>query len=218
MPVELMPLSELPEKDQKLIQAIHHFWFGDLEESLPSPERFALWFEPEPMTIQWIKDNYQKHIEAAGLGQYDHWLKCIEGQLAQIILLDQWTKFVFEKQPEAYQYDAKALQISMEGASKEKEHDLTLIERAFYYFPLLHAESDFLINNAIHCYNILKQYALKETKKTYQKFLDIAEHHAKIIHAYGRFPTRNAVLGRMSSEDESLYLKALEDDHKLDVY
>jgi uncharacterized protein (DUF924 family) len=216
---KLIPLSELPEEDQKLIQAIHCFWFGHSEESAnPSADRFELWFNPEPITIQWLKDHYQVHIEAAGQGHYDHWLKTIQGQLAYIILLDQWTKFIYESQPEAYAYDAKALSVCMQGATQEEEHALTLIERAFYYFPLLHSEDGLVIENAFHAYSVLEQYALEETKKTYQKFLDIAVHHAKIIHTYGRFPTRNAILCRENSENELLYLKALEEDHKLDIY
>lgn len=219
MSKQLKSLSTLPESDQKLIQAILHFWFGDEHEyANPAPERFELWFHPEPVTVQWIREHYQQHIEAAANGDYDHWLETIQGQLAIIIMLDQWTRFIYENQPEAFKYDVQALAIAMEGAQQEHEHDLTLIERAFYYFPFLHAESDLIAANAVHAYSILEQYALKETKETYQKFLDIAVHHAKIIHTYGRFPTRNATLGRESSQDELLYLMALEEDSSLIVY
>lgn len=216
---KLKPLSSLPEAEQKLIQAILHFWFGDSRENaIPHVERFALWFSPEPVTIEWIRSHYEEHIIAAGQGRYDHWLETIEGQLAIIILLDQWARLIYQYQPEAFQYDTKALAICLEGAQHEYEHDLALIERAFYYFPLIHAENEYMVENAIRAYDILVHYALQETKDVYKKFLAIAEHHAKIIHTYGRFPTRNAVLGRENTDNEKLYLLALEEDAALDVF
>lgn len=193
--------------DQQLQRQILDYWFGHVEESIaPTPERARLWFAEDPEMDRELAGRFRPVLQKAMVGELDHWLVDARGQLALIIVLDQFSRHVYRDTANAYAQDAKALMIAMQGAQREVEHHLSLIERVFYYFPLLHAEDRFVQQQSIQAYTLLEQYALEETKVIYQSFLQFAYYHHDVIQRFGRFPLRNAVLGRVSTEDEQAYI------------
>jgi uncharacterized protein (DUF924 family) len=196
---------------QDRLTAILDFWFGHVEETIsPSPRRARFWFAEDPLADEQVKAQFGVDLERAMAGEYDHWKETARGQLGLIILLDQFTRHVYRDTPKAFSMDAKALSICLNGARAEQEHVLSLIERVFYYYPLLHAESLFVQEQAVRAYFLLSQYALEETQVIYDSFLKFAEYHYDIIKRFGRFPQRNAVLARESTSEEVEFLTECE--------
>ena len=117
---------------------------------------------------------------------------------------------IYRNQPLAYAQDNKALVVCSNGIQNESEHNLSLIERVFYYFPLLHSEQLPYQEQSVRAYHMLSELAFSETRVIYDSFFKFANHHHSIIKRFGRFPQRNIVLGRISTEDELAYLKEIE--------
>ena len=209
----LIDLNELPVKDQAMINAVLQFWFDHAEEVQDlTAKQATLWFDPTPEIDLKIRQRFEANIKSAAMGKYNHWQKCLLGQLALILLLDQFPRYAYRDDPRSLAYAQKALDICIHGAANEQEHALSLIERAFYYAPLLHVEDPIIAEQAVYAYQLLAQYALEETKLLYQKFLDQAESQFKMLDLFGRFPMCNALLGRESSNEEKAFLAML-DNH-----
>jgi uncharacterized protein (DUF924 family) len=129
------------------------------------------------------------------------------GILALIILLDQFPRHLYRQTPSAFAQDQKALNLCLAGIQNEFDHLLSLIERVFFYYPLMHAESLEMQATAVRAYQILVNLAFPETRAIYENFLAYAIKHYEIIKQFGRFPHRNLLLGRMSTADELEFLK-----------
>jgi uncharacterized protein (DUF924 family) len=191
------------EPDYKVIL---DFWFGSVEETLvPSEERVKIWFGDNPEIDEEICTQFKQVHADTIAGKNDHWRESAHGQLALILLLDQFSRHLFRNSSEAFDYDAMALKICSEGMG-HADHELSLIERVFYYFPLLHAEQLDMQELSLQCYDVLVALALPETTVVYDSFLRFASHHYSLIRQFGRFPQRNDILGRESTPAEVAYL------------
>ncbi len=199
-------------EDQQKMDEILKFWFGRVEETIvPTENRARIWFGEDPGIDAQIRERFLTDLEHASRGDYDHWSDCARGQLALIILLDQFSRHVYRNSSKAYSQDRKALHICALGIEEESEHELSLIERVFYYFPLLHAEQVGYQEQSIRAYQMLSELAFIETRVIYDSFLKFANHHYTIIRRFGRFPQRNGALNRESSEEELAYLKEIDE-------
>lgn len=188
------------------------FWFGRVEETIiPSEHRARIWFGEDPSIDIEIKQNFSKDLEKAITGEYNHWLENPRGQLGLILIYDQFTRHIYRNQPLGFSQDQKALDICLYGIANEHEHNLSLIERVFYYFPLLHSEQIEYQEQSVRAYNLLAELAFSETRIIYESFLKFANHHYTLIRHFGRFPQRNTILGRQSSPEELDYLKEILD-------
>jgi len=98
----------------------------------------------------------------------------------------------------------------LEGIESESDHSLSLIERVFYYFPLLHSEKLIYQTQSVLAYQTLSDLAFSETRVIFDSFLKFANHHHSIIQRFGRFPQRNGTLKRKSTKAELVYLKEVE--------
>ncbi|OGO92662.1 MAG: hypothetical protein A3F10_00445 [Coxiella sp. RIFCSPHIGHO2_12_FULL_42_15] len=193
------------------VQSILEFWFGRVEETvIPSENRARIWFGDNKQVDSEIKSRFDKDLESAVRGDYLHWEKNSRSQLALIITLDQFSRHIHRGKSYAYAQDDYALSICTRGMEHELDHYLSLIERVFYYFPLLHSEHLAYQESSIRAYEILVELALPETKVIYESFFKFANHHYSIVRRFGRFPQRNAVLGRGSTKEELDYLKESE--------
>jgi len=194
------------------VEEILKFWFGRVEDTIvPSENRARIWFGESDEIDNEIKSRFQSDLAAACNGGLADWTKSSRGQLALIILLDQFSRHIFRNTPRAYINDRKALDICLAGIEREDDHELSLIERVFYYFPLLHSESIEHQERSVRAYQMLAEIAFSETRVIYDSFLKFANHHYTIIQRFGRFPQRNKALGRVSTEDEQIYLRETED-------
>lgn len=193
------------------VEEINKFWLGRVEETIiPSEHRARIWFGEDLETDAEIKSLFSADLEQAIQGKYDFWEGSPRGQLALIILLDQFSRHVYRATPEAFTQDAKALAICLQGMSVEADHLLSLIERVFYYFPLLHSENLHHQEQSVRAYQILSDLAFSETRIIYDSFLRFANHHYNVIQRFGRFPQRNRVLNRQSTPEEMVYLREIE--------
>ena len=121
--------------------------------------------------------------------------------LAEILLLDQFTRNIFRGQPRAFAGDARALALAQALVASGADRALTTIERWFAYLPFEHAESLPLQDKSVRLFT-----ALAAEDERLADALDYAQRHRDVIRRFGRFPHRNAVLGRPSTADERDYL------------
>lgn len=194
----------MPDRIHELLK----FWFGDAGYAdLPASNRTNLWFgESEKVKSQLIQ-LFGKDFDDAKAGLLDDWVQTARGRLALIILLDQFPRYIHRNTENAFILDEKAQQLCLEGLEQKVDHELTLIERIFFYMPLVHAEKVNLQENSIRLYQNLTSLSMAETTQVYQLFLAYAYAHFRVIQEFGRFPQRNAALGRSSTQAELAFLK-----------
>jgi uncharacterized protein (DUF924 family) len=184
------------------------FWFGDAGYAdLPSSNRTNLWFGETDKVKPQLLQAYGKEFEQAKNGELDDWAVTPRGRLALIIFLDQFPRYIHKGSSEAFAWDEKAQKLCLDGLDEKMDHSLTLIERIFFYMPLVHAEKLTLQESSIKLYQNLTTLSLTETTQVYQLFLAYAYAHFRVIQEFGRFPQRNLALGRSSTNAELAFLK-----------
>ena len=120
----------------------------------------------------------------------------LEGRLAEILVLDQFSRNVYRDTPRAFAQDAQALALSLELVTSGQDHSLPTAQRVFAYMPYMHSESALIHEQA------LKLFAQPGMENN----LDFERRHKAIIDRFGRYPHRNAVLGRTSTPEELAFL------------
>jgi uncharacterized protein (DUF924 family) len=183
-------------------------WFGHPGSAdLPTSDRTNLWFGENDEMKKRMVATYAKEYDDAIHDKLSHWAETARGRLALIILLDQFSRYLHRKSPQAFAYDDEAQKLCLDGVEKKLDQSLTLIERVFFYMPLVHAENQSLQEHSIRLYQELVTLSMAETTQIYQLFLAYAYAHFRVIKEFGRFPQRNIVLSRQSSDAELAFLK-----------
>ena len=174
-------------------EAILDFWFADD----PSAQR-AVWFQKSDAFDAGCRAFLDRH-EAAKRGELDRWADTAEGALALLILLDQLSRNLHRGSPETFAADAKARAIATAAIDRGFDRALTPVQRMFVYLPFEHSED--LADQA-------RSVALFETIRSDlgDRTVDYAARHRDVIARFGRFPHRNAVLGRVNTQAEADYL------------
>ena len=191
------------------IHDILNFWFGDLGRAdLPSSDRTNLWFGESDKLKKEMATMFNKEYQAAISGELNDWLKTPRGRLALIILLDQFSRWAYRNTPNAFTQDKLAQKICIEGLKEKMDKSLTLIERVFFYMPLVHAEESGIQDQSIQLFQSLVSLSMTETTQVYQLFLAYAYAHFRVVKEFGRFPQRNQILGRVSTDAEIAFLKS----------
>ncbi|HEY1415737.1 MAG TPA: DUF924 family protein [Caulobacteraceae bacterium] len=170
------------------------FWFQEL-----APRH---WFLGSKKLDAEVRRRFSAWVAAALKGDLDAWAEAPRGRLALVLLLDQFTRNIHHGSPGAFAGDAKAQALVVEGLAARMDMPLNLAERHFFYMPLVHAEDPKL--QALS----MKKFAayLREARSVVKH----QEDHAAVIARFGRFPTRNAALGRASTPEEAAFLSELE--------
>ena len=194
----------MPDRIHELL----NFWFGSPGSAdLPNSDRTNLWFGENDTIKQQLVQNYRHEYDAAIAGNLTEWEQTPRGRLALIILLDQFSRYIYKHTLEAFTQDIKAQQLSLDGIEDKLDQSLTLIERVFFYMPLVHAENEVLQEKSIRLYQELVSLSMSETTQIYQLFLTYAYAHFRVIKEFNRFPQRNKLLSRESTEAELAFLK-----------
>jgi len=197
--------------DNGTVDEILEFWFGRVEETIvPSEERARVWFGDSLEVDAEVKSQFSSALQEAIDGKCSAWEETPRGRLALIIMLDQFSRHIYRDTSNAFAQDDYALGICARGMENRQDHELSLIERVFYYFPLLHSEDLVNQERSVHAYQQLVELAFPETQVIYERFLEFATHHYRIIRQFARFPQRNVILGRESTDDEIKYLKEIQ--------
>ena len=170
-------------------EEILYFWFKECK-----PEQ---WFKKNEYFDQMIENRFSIAIKDALEGKLDSWEETETGCLALIILLDQFTRNIFRDTPRAFAGDKRALALSQLCFDKDYLTNPDVQRRQFMLMPMMHSENLAVQDAALP---LFKKYA---SGKDYE----YAEKHRDIISRFGRFPHRNVILGRKSSNEELEFLK-----------
>ncbi len=177
-----------------LADEINAFWFG------PESAARDVWFRKDAAFDAVIRTRFGRCVEAALDGAYASWTSEPLGSLALVLLLDQFTRNIHRHTPRAFAGDARAQGIAEAAVAAGQDIVLQPYERSFLYLPFEHAENLAAQDRSIALFTRLAH----ETGLRGE--LDWAEKHAAVIRRFGRYPHRNAILGRASSPDEIAFL------------
>ncbi|HYD98184.1 MAG TPA: DUF924 family protein [Alphaproteobacteria bacterium] len=167
------------------------FWF---DEAGP-----AAWYRRDPAFDALIRDRFGALVEEALAGRLDGWAETPDGLLALVVLLDQFPRNLFRDDPRAYAGDPKARALAHRALADGLDAALPPPRRQFLYMPLMHSED---VADQALC--VEKFAAMGEPDALFYARL----HHA-IVERYGRFPHRNAALGRADTPDEARFMATL---------
>lgn len=177
------------------------FWFGP--EDVDRPE----WFHKSAAFDAEIDLRFGAEVEAALHGRLDAWCRTIDGRLALVILLDQFTRNIHRGTPQAFAGDAQALATARALVGQGHDIGLPPLRRSFLYLPFEHAEDRAAQEESVRLYTALAADGVGPLARTLTKTLDYAVRHRDIIARFGRFPHRNEVLQRASTAEEIEFLK-----------
>jgi uncharacterized protein (DUF924 family) len=184
--------------------SILNFWFGDLDDDgLCAPEQNALWFKSRTETDRLIRDKFGDLVDQAIAGNLDHWQETDEGLVALVLLLDQFTRNIFRDTPRAFSGDSKALDLALRNIATGRYKKLPLVHRASLFMPLEHSEELAIQHRSVELFAELIAQSGHEMITGFGRY---ATAHRDVIEQFGRFPHRNAILGRISTEAELAYL------------
>ena len=184
------------------------YWFADAATAEPDDLKahFQRWFEGGKEVDEEIKSRFGKQVELVASGKLGAWENTTEGALALIILLDQFTRNVYRGTGEAFAHDDKALKLTQKLIESGVDKNLPWPHRGFLYMPMQHSEDKDVQAKGVKTYQSLMEDVPEVLKKVVKGFADSAREHKAIIDKFGRFPHRNKVLGRESTEEELSYL------------
>ncbi len=165
------------------------FWFDEL-----SAEQ---WWRKDARLDAQIRTRFEPTHVAAARGELFAWRATAEGRLAEIIVLDQFSRNMYRGTPRAFACDSVALVLAQEAIARGADLELVSSRRAFMYVPFMHSESRLIQERAVE---LFAQPGLEGN-------LEYALSHKRTIERFGRFPHRNAVLGRPSTTEEIEFLK-----------
>lgn len=195
--------------------SILEFWFGNRPYTRETmTKRTRLWFgdrsapELRPQSDEVLRLRFGALVNAAARGEFDVWESSPRRRLALILLLDQFPRGIFRDSAQAYAQDRKALALSVSGTQLGADAALDPVERIFFYMPMQHAESRELQEESVTSYRRLTAEGPAELAGVFALAAQHAEQHRQLIERFGRFPQRNAALGRVSTAEEAAWLTA----------
>jgi uncharacterized protein (DUF924 family) len=165
------------------------FWFDEINPSQ--------WFESNNVLDFKVKQRFGKCLETASKGELYQWRATAKGRLAEIIVLDQFSRNIFRGEAEAFANDSMALVLAQELTFNHLDLTLPILQRAFAYLPFMHSESKIIHEAALKLFSIPGL----ENNLKYEIL------HKNIIDQFGRYPHRNHILGRVSTPEELEFLK-----------
>ena len=174
------------------------FWFD--------PAHAAHWFAKDAAFDEQIRRRFAVAADDAAQERLDAWASNPADWLALLILLDQFPRNLHRGDAQAWAADVKAQRIALSGLAGGFDQALPPLQRVFAYLPLEHAEDLALQWRSVTLFRALALQASPNARGQYENFLDYARRHCEVVTRYGRFPHRNAALGRPSTPDELAYL------------
>ena len=196
-----------PTTPAKVIEVLD-FWFGDgLTRDWPSQDHNELWFGGGPAQDDAIRQRFGPLVDEALGGGLADWEADPRSRLALIVLLDQLSRNVHRGQRRAFDGDARAQRLSQLSIDEGMDATLTPAGRVFLYMPLMHAENLALQDECVARFQRLVDSSPEALRDKLASNLRFAVLHRDIVAQYGRFPHRNAVLGRTTTPEENAFLK-----------
>jgi len=178
------------------------FWFVP-DEPASGASAFPTrdhWFRKDPAFDADVRERFGALIARALAGGLGEWCDTPRGALARVLLLDQFTRNIGRDSPAAFAGDARAIATADDAIARGLDRVLEPVERQFMYLPFEHAEDPAAQDRSLALFGALARDAGRDD------LLDWAQRHADIVRRFGRFPHRNAALGRASTSDEIAFL------------
>jgi uncharacterized protein (DUF924 family) len=201
-------MSTMPSPTLPGAQDVLDFWLGDgLRRGWCSDNRDALWFGGGAELDATIRERFGPLVEQALDGGLADWETPMETRLALVLLLDQFPRNIHRGQPRAFAGDARAQRLVRQALGSGLDRDLATVGRVFLYMPLVHAEDLASQDEAVARFQQLMDSSSPELNETLARNLQFAKLHRDIVLRFGRFPHRNAALGRTTTAEELSFLK-----------
>lgn len=182
------------------------FWLGEPGQSLLA--KAPSWWKKDAEFDREITERFGAALERASLGQLLAWRESARGRLGLVILLDQFSRNVFRGTPRAFAQDPLACAVAEQSFAAGDDQTLAAVEVGFLLMPFMHAEDLALQQRCIDGFLRLKDAASDEAVRAHlANCAAFGEKHRAIIERFGRFPHRNALLGRSSTEEERRFLE-----------
>lgn len=175
---------QITSEAEQLLQ----FWFSE-----QSAKR---WFRSTPEFDEELRQRFGAWVEAGLRGELNQWPESPRGALALVILLDQLPLNIYRGTARSFSCEAASIKVAASAIEKGWDEQLSSREKAFLYLPFMHSES---LADQERSVELFRAANLKDN-------LRWAEHHRELIRRFGRFPHRNALLGRESTQEERDYL------------
>jgi uncharacterized protein (DUF924 family) len=204
-------------------RAILEYWFSSLDDAVlldrqsePFGTCFARWYGKQPAIDAEIRARFEPMLlEATRDGaRWDReladWQRAPLGLLALVVLLDQLPRNMYRDSARMYAYDDLALGVTTLAIREYEEQPLSLVQRMFLYVPLMHSENLTVQQAMVARFEGLVELAKLRSPRNQAFFefaLDYARRHLQVVETFGRFPHRNAILGRSSTPSELEFLK-----------
>ena len=183
------------------------FWFRDATRSPEALERRSpVWFRADPAFDRECATRFTASLEEAARGVFGDWAGTPPGRLALVLLLDQMPRNIHRGSPAAFAHDTQASAHCVAGIDSGQDCALHPVERIFLYMPLQHTEDLGLQRRSVEQFESLAAEADGAWRSYFAENVRHAREHHDIVERFGRFPHRNRILGRESTEEELRYL------------
>lgn len=169
--------------------AVLKFWFEEIEP--------ASWWQADDSFDDLIRQRFGGMLQQASQAELYPWRQSPQGRLAEIIVLDQFSRNVYRNTPQAFAQDTMALVLAQEAIACEADQRISALQRVFLYLPFMHSESRLIHQQAERLYR----------ENGENSNYDYEMRHKAIIDRFGRYPHRNQILGRTSTPEELEFLK-----------
>jgi uncharacterized protein (DUF924 family) len=186
-----------PDSDTRAFEVLE-FWFGP-----PGArgEARAEWFRKDEKFDAQIRQRFAALHAGAAMGELDGWRAAPRSMLGLVVVLDQFSRNLYRGDARAFSQDAHALACSREALARGDDAGLSPVERQFLYLPFEHSEDLADQDRSVELMGALEAFPAT------RGLAEWARRHRVIIRRFGRFPHRNAVLGRASTGEEAEFLK-----------
>ena len=172
-----------------MYQEIIDFWFTEIEP--------VQWWEKDEVFDVLIENRFASLHQQAKAGELILWRESALGSLAEIIILEQFSRNIYREKPESFRCDPLALELAQGAITKGFDLELSQIEHSVFYLPYMHSESRLIHKEALRFYESLGN----------PNTLEFEQMHKTIIDRFGRYPHRNHILDRESTAEEIEFLK-----------
>lgn len=189
-------------------ESILQFWFGEAaDDAEVIRQRSDLWWKKNTEIDEEIRRRFQATLEAEVRGELGTWSQSPHGQLARILLLDQFPRNIYRGTPNAFAYDQRARTRAHTALDQGLDRKIRPVKRLFVYMPFEHSEDTNDQAASVRLFTELVQKVPAEHGPLFKNLLGYALRHKEIVDRFGRFPHRNALLGRASTPEEQEFLR-----------
>ena len=189
-------------------ESILRYWLGPYDINPDNWQRQTKrWYASDPLIDNEIRERFGLTLEAAEKGAHDDWQRSTTGCLALIVLFDQFSRNLFRGSPDAYRNDKRTVGLSDEIVTSGVLPKLKVPAQLMVFHPYHHAEDLGHQERVVRLAKQLLVTAAPEWHRVVKSNLAFLESHAAIIRQFGRFPHRNAILGRLSTEQEITHIR-----------